>query len=337
MKTHDNFKPLILAHELKLEIGEGGCDPSPQAQNVYVAYYSSDEARLIRDLSCCPAIIIGSAGPNVRVSGAVFADQLVVQNLGDSISVVPLRTLCLKELDNYYTNLIRLMAVRGRRAGEVGVMPGRPARSSSTGVTRTLQPALLIGPHFQRYDDEQGKTVTLTYKRRLATEYPMKAVFVAEAKTDTETRDVVVKFTPVYGKAAHELLASASPPQAPKLHFCDAVESVGMWVVVMDYVEGKAVAGVLQDPARVASLQNAVKTLHANGFVFGDLRNPNVLEVGDGVMLIDSDFDWCGKEGTARYPSDILLEEGVWHAGVQRGGLLKYEHDWYQFRALTAG
>ncbi|KAH9887338.1 hypothetical protein C8Q73DRAFT_713661 [Cubamyces lactineus] len=197
---------------------------------------------------------------------------------------------------------------------------------------RTLQLALLIGPHFQRYDDEQGKTVTLTYKRRLATEYPVKAVFVAEAKTDTETRDVVVKFTPVYGKAAHELLASASPPQAPKLHFCDVVESVGMWVVVMDYVEGRAVAGVLRDPARVASLQNAVKTLHANGFVFGDLRNPNVLEVEDGVMLID--FDWCGKEGTARYPSDILLEEGVWHAGVQRGGLrwvLVYMHNDHGF------
>ncbi|TFK85145.1 hypothetical protein K466DRAFT_552522 [Polyporus arcularius HHB13444] len=352
-ETRDGFTPLIGAHELVPEIGEGGRDPSAQAENVYVAYYSSNEARSVREWCCCPAILISSAGPNLQVSGAVFADQLVVQNLGDSISVVPRPNLngrsflddagyrvaqlfyalrmCLQELDEYYTHLIQSMAVLDPHSGDAGVMP-RPARPS-TGAARTLQPAPMVSPHFKTYEDEQGKAVILTYKRRLETEYPYKAVFVAEAKTDTETVDVVVKFTPAYGKAAHELLATAFPPQAPKLRVCEFVESVGMWVVVMDYVEGKEATGVLQDPAHIASLESAITALHINDFVFGDLRGANVLLVGDRVLLID--FDWCGKEWTARYPSDILLQEGVWHAGVKRGGLMQKVHDEYHFLALT--
>ena len=71
-----------------------------------------------------------------------------------------------------------------------------------------------------------------------------------------------------------------------------------MWVVVMDYVRGAAVEGVLTNPAHIASLRSAITTLHEHGLVFGDLRRPNVLLMGDRVVLVD--FDWCGKEGEAR-------------------------------------
>ncbi|RDX42863.1 hypothetical protein OH76DRAFT_1259350 [Lentinus brumalis] len=353
-ETHDGFRALISAAELETELGEGSGDPNAQAENVYVAYYPSREAQSVRDRSCCPALLIGLAGPTIQVSGAVFADQLVVQNLGDPVCVVPrLNTTgrsmlddaghrvaqlfyalreCLKELDDYYAALIQSITVPKRHLRSVGVMPGRPA-PTSTGRAGLSPPPPMISPHFAQYKDDEGKSVTLTYTARLARDYPVKAVFVAEAKTDTETRTVVVKFTPAYCKDAHELLARASPPQAPKLRFCEFVESVGMWVVVMDYVEGKEVTNVLQDPVHIKSLEGAITALHADGFVFGDLREPNVLRVDDKVVLID--FDWCGKQGTARYPSDILLEEGAWHSGVQRGGLLEKVHDGFHFHALT--
>ncbi|KAI0708788.1 hypothetical protein C8T65DRAFT_740166 [Cerioporus squamosus] len=353
-ETPDGFCPLIGAHELRPEIGEGGCDPSAQAENVYVAYYSSDEARPIREQCCCPAVLIGSTGPNLQVSGAVFADQFIVQNLGDSVSVVPrlnrkgrsllddagyrvaqlfyaLR-MCLRELDDYYADLIDSVTIPKSHPGAVGVMPGRPIRPFIR-AARGLQPPPMVSPHFKTYKDQQGKAVVLTYKKRLEMEFPGKAVFVAEAKTETETVDVVVKFAPAYCQAAHELLASASPPQAPKLRHCKFVESVGTWVVVMDYVKGREVNGVLEDPAHIASLENAVTTLHAKGFVFGDLRKRNVFVVENTVVLID--FDWCGEEGTARYPSDIVLQKGVWHPAVGRGELLKKMHDRYHFHALT--
>lgn len=41
-------------------------------------------------------------------------------------------------------------------------------------------------------------------------------------------------------------------------------------------------------------------------------------------MLID--YDWCGKEGEARYPPTID-EEFEWPDGVLRGGLMRKEHD----------
>ncbi|KAI0760007.1 hypothetical protein C8Q74DRAFT_1158290, partial [Fomes fomentarius] len=136
---------------------------------------------------------------------------------------------------------------------------------------------------------------------------------------------VVVKITKTYDRAAHELLAEMS--QAPKLHYCEEVESVGMYVVVMDYVDG-----VLDNPVHIASLRKAIEALHAKGFVFGDLRPPNVFLVGKLVVLID--FDWCCVEGKGRYPSDILLVKGAWHADVCGGGLMKREHDEFHLRLL---
>jgi tRNA A-37 threonylcarbamoyl transferase component Bud32 len=59
-------------------------------------------------------------------------------------------------------------------------------------------------------------------------------------------------------------------------------------------------------PAHVQCLRTAVRALHDRGFVHGDLREPNILLVMDQVMLLD--FDWCGPEGVARYPSDISMK-----------------------------
>ena len=180
--------------------------------------------------------------------------------------------------------------------------------------------------------DEEN--VTLEYTDRLSKEYSRKAVFTARAEDMAgSVTTVVVKFTATYNQDAHIRLAQEG--LAPKLWFCERVADVGgLYVVVMDYVEG----GELWDrrkasPARVDSLRSAVKMLHDQGFVFGDLRSPNVLVEGDRAVLID--FDWCGKEGEVRYPSDILLEKAQWHPDVMQGGLIMQEHDSFQFYHLT--
>jgi len=41
--------------------------------------------------------------------------------------------------------------------------------------------------------------------------------------------------------------------------------------------------------------------------VHGDLREPNILCVGEKVMLID--FDWGGRVGEAYYPTALLTYE----------------------------
>ena len=88
---------------------------------------------------------------------------------------------------------------------------------------------------------------------------------------------------------------------ALQMHFCNKVDSVGMWVVVMDFVDCSS------DSVRLSSvagpLRNAVKTLHDKGFVFGDLREPNILVVKEGKVLL-IDFDWCRRVGEAVRHSD---------------------------------
>ncbi|KAH9979886.1 hypothetical protein BGW80DRAFT_1441969 [Lactifluus volemus] len=55
-------------------------------------------------------------------------------------------------------------------------------------------------------------------------------------------------------------------------------------------------------------LKTLVQSFHDNGFVHGDLRNPNIICDDKGsVFLID--FDWSGKEGDAFYPTRKLNQE----------------------------
>ncbi|KAJ7447366.1 hypothetical protein B0H11DRAFT_1636574, partial [Mycena galericulata] len=73
------------------------------------------------------------------------------------------------------------------------------------------------------------------------------------------------------------------------------------------------------------TLGNAIDKLHAEKLVFGDLRPPNIIVHNSSVHLVD--FDWAGRVGEARYPSTINMDPGIFPDGVDRGGLIKMEHD----------
>jgi len=103
----------------------------------------------------------------------------------------------------------------------------------------------------------------------------------------------------------------------------------------MDYVSGEHGETPLEDKTHIDQLRAALVTLHHEGYVYGDLRGPNILIATDGLKLID--FDWCEKEGTARYPAATCLDPDLeWHSGVRRGGLIKKAHDIHMFNHLAA-
>jgi aminoglycoside phosphotransferase len=54
-------------------------------------------------------------------------------------------------------------------------------------------------------------------------------------------------------------------------------------------------------------LQRLVQSFHDDGFVHGDLRQPNILCDGEKVLLID--FDWGGEIGKTYYPHARLCPE----------------------------
>ena len=353
--------------ELKNDVGEGASDPIMQAECGFVLICSSEMVTcLVRpyscstfalqykpffQASCCPMFLIGVVGPQLAVSGAVFADNFVSQRLTDYVYLGPhptyeeesalshrirrvaqiLRALknATEELKDYY----RLLEFRTPQKSKL--------RSSRCGDSHTssvpLHPISLkvVPPYFQGYAVD-GKEYKIHYEGRLAREVSSKAVFkgTIECEGDWKTgRDVVIKFTYAYCKAAHERLAADS--RAPDLLFCCRMENIGMYVVVMDYVDGEHVTETpLEDKKHVDQLRAAIQTLHDEGYVFGDLRGPNILIATDGLKLLD--FDWCGKERAARYPADINLDPDIkWHSEVRREGLITKAHDIHMLNLLV--
>lgn len=177
----------------------------------------------------------------------------------------------------------------------------------------------------------------LRYTGRLFPDKAARPLFFAKM----DNRDVVVKFPEQYCKEAHELLAREG--LAPVLFFCDRIRG-GLCMVVMDYVEDAAESDFSADKlpgGAYSDVERAIRLLHGNGLVFGDLRRSNIIIVkkntqGDtrlGAHLID--FDWCGKDSEAKYP-DTLDDCGAieWATGVERCGVMKKEHDIFRLRTL---
>ena len=185
-------------------------------------------------------------------------------------------------------------------------------------------------PHFRTFTTG-GAEYSLRYTERLAKGHPDKAVFVAS--TEPGGRVVVVKFTHSYSKAAHALLSDRK--LAPRLQYCERVKDVGMYVVVMDFVTGEHVVETHTNELLSNKLRAAVKVLHDEDYVHGDLREPNILIKGDGGIKI-IDFNWAGKVGEAYYPPHINLDKAVgWHPDVTSGGLIDKAHDLAMLRRLT--
>ena len=163
--------------------------------------------------------------------------------------------------------------------------------------------------------------------------------FFAEVVNSEPLRKLVVKFVDRYGVEAHEALAEEG--MAPKLLYYGTLDGQndlrasedkgrfehGLFIgplrmVIMEYIESEK----WPEDAR-EQVKKAIDLLHGKGFVFGDLRQPNILFSGGKVFLID--FDWAGKNREARYPRG--LSTGVQWAEDEleklERQLIKPEHD----------
>ena len=240
-------------------------------------------------------ILVGIAGPHLTVTGAIFGDRVTTQRLTDYIYLGP----------------------HPSREGRAGLDEGiyqvacvLRALEVSTGLLRehylglNLEAGRVDGelmPPYVREFTADGKTYKLKYTKRMAASDPDKVVFEAFVEPMSQAGEsgvVVVKFAHSYCGAAHRLLAEKS--LAPRLRYCEKVESIGMYVVVMDLVIGGGVREPRQDRWFTDKLQAAIKTLHDANFVHGDLRGPNILITED---------------------DDTKVHK--WDASVARGGLIK--------------
>ena len=117
-------------------------------------------------------------------------------------------------------------------------------------------------------------------------------------------------------------------------------------MVVMEYVEGLTAhaafyseeKGALPDGVH-GVVQRAVKLMHDNDMVHGDIRLGNILiakagegdDIGTRVKIVD--FDWAGKAGEVRYP--LRLSQVInWPEGVMSYAPITKAHDEEMVRKL---
>jgi hypothetical protein len=170
---------------------------------------------------------------------------------------------------------------------------------------------------------------------------PLQLLWTWGTRYSWPTAQRVVKFTARYNPTALRILAGAQ--LAPTLHFCERVIG-GLYMVVMDRVDGKSIWQLQQEgtplPAFVPKMvEDALRRLHEQDILFGDLRDPNILCLaskgsGKGCLSL-VDFDWPGKDGQDRYPA-ILNQNNFWSDDVPPYGIMRKSHDLWQLDRLKA-
>ena len=267
-------------------------------------------------------------GPWITVMGAVMTDKMIVQRLTDMLWLVDSSTeeakrvylaarvfsalrLCLHKLKTYYEDISKNDKIP-------------PLKDS-------FHPRFFPDPtHY--VDRTTSDTVEFTYLEPLAQSEDC-ATFLAQ--TNAAQEKVVVKFVSRYGVEVHDFLAEKG--HAPRLRYhgsLDANDGDGLFseqsdsalergmgqsldglfmgplkMVVMDFITPSPDTFQPSDPHR-GQVQDVLRILHSAGYVFGDLRSPNVLfDIQGKVKLID--FDWTGRYNVGEQDDGGLVPEDV--------------------------
>ena len=206
-----------------------------------------------------------------------------------------------------------------------------------------IHPRFFPSPNAFRHD---GAVVKFAYQEPL--ERNVSCVTYLAKTIEASPKHIVVKFVTSYGVDAHQHMASIG--FAPQLLYhgkinVDVDTDIPLYgdlrMVVMEYVQGLTFEEALKQKTVFAKfktdLGQALDQLHSAGYVFGDLRRPNVIVTPHGrrstAQLID--FDWAGKEGEVKYPVSISSSID-WPAGVQGLAPILKEHDHVMLGWLTS-
>ena len=212
---------LVLNLEIKNEIGMGGGSPHIQNAGYSSSHASSVGSKVIRDISVCPTLLVELAGPNMSLSGSIFSECAICDQLTPMVSLLwlphsPLMLQAarcfgalrkaLRSLESFYISLSQ----------HASPEPGRQ----------------LQYPYPNTFTALDGTHVPFRYISALTPR-----CFTAQAGQ----QHVVVKFSRTYSPEAHKFLAEEG--FAPRLLHTRGLP--GRWVRVVDMLVPSKVAGTL--------------------------------------------------------------------------------------------
>lgn len=151
---------------------------------------------------------------------------------------------------------------------------------------------------------------------------------------------IFIKFVRRYSKDAH--MKCSELKFAPSLRALSKIPK-GWYMVVMDYIsddyeeldDARLNLSNSTHQSLVSEIREQVKSLHAAGFVHGDIRSTNVIvkKNGRGELLL-IDFDWAGESNKVKYPMNINRNGILQPEGARDGALITPEHDMYMVDKL---
>jgi hypothetical protein len=223
--------------------------------------------------------------------GGVLTDRVIIQRLTDfrwtaiSSTVEHTRTTniarilvalreCLDELKKYYSSLPNADIPR--------LCPDEP------------HPRFYPYPTSYISDGSDGRVVKFRYIGPVEEGEVTCVTFLAKIVNGDKAKKVVVKFVAQYGMDVHRYLADRG--FAPQLYYFGRLDGTkehtasGMQMVDMEYIDSKTTA----PSDAYDKIAKILTALHPKGYVFGDLRQPNILfDKTDKAFLVD--FNWCGQ------------------------------------------
>ncbi|KAM5531120.1 hypothetical protein V8D89_015234 [Ganoderma adspersum] len=274
------FAAIWLVFESKLWNGTGG---TPELLAVYAVQRRIMSSRVldyIRAVTACPCLVMGMSGSEVSWYAVYFTDK------------------------TYATRLCKICLEGSARAADA---EENRAKFQPDSIISEHRPASTVDElkslHLIIFDRIPGGKKEFNTHRALFTG-------TVQRKGESLRKRVYVKFVTSYDKEAHSYLASHDPPLAPQIVFYGEVVSRITMIVMEDLDAIPIHSQSVLENLRLRSLiqpktEEALNFLHAGGFVHGDIRSPNLLmDPATGCVYI-IDFDWAGKQGLARYPTNL--------------------------------
>lgn len=262
------------------------------------------------------------------IQGGVFVDRVIIEPLTDYLWIGG------GDVGDPILRFARLFRVLKegleRLHSHYAGLPINPFRPSKPNPSRFYP--------FIRSFSVNGNPVDFQYERRLA-EQP-NPMF---AGSTTLGQKIIIKFVTDYHVLAHRILEVED--LAPKLLYYSGEDELApslspYHMVVMEYLDGNTAHDIYSDKPLPTHLfrivRRAIRLLHENNIVFGDLRPQNIMISGDRSKARLIDFDWCGEHQISRYPVTFDHQNGIpWHANAGAHTLMMKDHDNHMLRHLN--
>ncbi|KAG7091748.1 hypothetical protein E1B28_008149 [Marasmius oreades] len=164
---------------------------------------------------------------------------------------------------------------------------------------------------------------------------------LAEDSGPDDDNYIVIKFARRYNKEAHVMMGELGFA-LKLLGYCPLRDGESPYdnlvLLAMEYVEGGTLYEQYENrvlPTHVKrDVQEALQVLNGAGYIFADLRRPNlIVRESDGKVLL-IDFDWvCRVDGGMRYPFH-LSQDVKDRSGAKDNEVISLKHQEGMFEKL---